>query len=124
MSLSKLQKAAALAGLAAAPATAHAGVSNITAAVKIDNHTQKGQSDARGDEKFAAIAVRKFGRSARPEDMRVVAHAMAGSDQPVLNGLRTILETVLDAQDEDEFDEEDDIPARRADDTARHAARY
>lgn len=73
---------------------------------------------------FAAIAVRKFGRLARPEDMRVVAHAMAGSDQPVLNGLRTILESVLDAQDEDEFDEEDEIPARRGDDSARHAARY
>lgn len=58
MSLSKLQKAVAYAGLAAAPATAHAGVSDVTAAVKIDNHTKEGQSDARGDEKFAAIVLR------------------------------------------------------------------
>lgn len=58
MSLSKLQKAVAFAGLATTPVSAQAGVSSISAAVKIDNHTKQGQSDARGDEKGAAIVLR------------------------------------------------------------------
>lgn len=73
---------------------------------------------------YAAIAVRNFEKSARPEERHSVARAMAGDDQPVLRGLRTILEGVLDAQDEDPLDDEDDRPTRRAAILAPWDARY
>ena len=55
---------------------------------------------------FASLAVRKFGRTAHPQDRAVIARAISGVDQPVLHGLRAIIEMVLEAGEDD--DEDDD----------------
>jgi hypothetical protein len=45
-----------------------------------------------------------------------VARAMCGADQPVLRGLRVILETVLEAgEDADDMDDEPEPRRRRGD---------
>ena len=65
---------------------------------------------------FAAVAVRKFGQTAHPDTRVRVARAMCGADQPVLRGLRVILETVLEAgEDADDMDDEPEPRRRRGD---------
>lgn len=62
---------------------------------------------------FTAIAVRDFGRDAQPEARAVIRRAMCGADQPILRGLRMILESVLEAAEEDS-DIDEEFWARRA----------
>jgi hypothetical protein len=61
---------------------------------------------------FAAVAVRKFGRAARPQERAMIVRAMCGADQPILRGLRVILETVIEAGSDDD-DGEDELTSRR-----------
>ena len=63
---------------------------------------------------FAAVAVRKFSQTAHPETRVRVARAMCGADQPVLHGLRVILETVLEAGEDEDDVGADEKPRRRA----------
>ena len=52
---------------------------------------------------FAASAVRRFDRTAASGDARdILRRALRGTDQPVLHGLRLILEPSLENADADE----------------------
>lgn len=62
---------------------------------------------------FTAMAVRDFGRDAPSEARAVIRRAMCGADQPILRGLRMILERVLEEAEEDS-DVDEEFWARRA----------
>jgi hypothetical protein len=51
---------------------------------------------------FAASAVRRFDRTASGDARDILRRAVCGTDQPVLHGLRLILEPSLDEVDERE----------------------
>ena len=50
---------------------------------------------------FAAGLVRRFSRRAGDGDWESVGHAARGADQPILSGLRYILERVRNLDDDD-----------------------
>ncbi len=56
---------------------------------------------------FAAGLVRRFSRQAADGDWEGVGHAAQGADQPILSGLRYILERVRDLDDDDSEPVED-----------------
>lgn len=62
---------------------------------------------------FTAMAVRDFGRDAPSEARAVIRRALCGADQPILRGLRMILERVLEEAEEDS-DVDEEFWARRA----------
>ena len=49
---------------------------------------------------FAASAVRRFDRNASGDARDILRRALRGTDQPILQGLRLILEPSLDEVDE------------------------
>ena len=51
---------------------------------------------------FAASAVRRFDRTASSDARDILRRALRGTDQPVLHGLRLILEPSLENADADE----------------------
>jgi hypothetical protein len=51
---------------------------------------------------FAASAVRRFDRTASGDARDILRRALRGIDQPVLHGLRLILEPSLEEADESE----------------------
>jgi hypothetical protein len=66
-----------------------------------------------GTGSFAAMVVQRFGASANDRDWHALHQAMIGTDQPILVGLRHILEPVLVAdviQTNPAFTFFDDLP--------------